>query len=173
MPSRVLTLGVLLLTCSLLTHCGYQLGTAKPAELADVQRIYISLPDNRTQQPQLEAKLANFLTDTLIEDGQYAASSLEDADAELVTSIRDIGYRQSRSTRTDAIRPEELLMNVKVDWEIRSLRSSSTEVLLSGSETGTTRFFLENNLQAAQRNAFPDALLRVSRRIIFSLSNAL
>jgi len=63
-------------------------------------------------------------------------------------------------------------MKVTVLWKVVSLDKKQTP-LLSGSSTGSTRFFIDDNLQTAQQNAFPDALARVSRQIISELSNAL
>jgi len=162
--------GGLLLT---LASCGYKLGGVQPSEMDGVERLYISIPDNRTQFPRLEAHLANHLVDSLIEDSRYKVSTFENADAKLVTKIDKVTFKQIRSDRTDSLRPEELRMKVLVKWEVISLKGSEREVLLKGSESGDTRFFLDENLQTAQRNAFPDALNRVSRRIISSLSNAL
>lgn len=163
--------GVLLFLAFIGGGCGYQLGTAKPTQMQGVKSLYLTMPDNRTQYPRLEAKLANNLSDAIIQDGVYTQSSFQDADAKLVTRITEVEYNQIRSSRTDGLRPEELRMEVLVEWEIISLSSSA--VLLSGQRTASTRFYLEDNLQTAQQNAFPDALQRVSRMIVSSFSYAL
>ena len=169
----LITLSVLLCIYLFSAGCGYQLGTVKPPQMKEVQSLFITMPDNRTQYPRLEAKLSNHLADALIQDGQYQINSFNNADAKLVTQITGVGYNQIRSSRTDALRPEELMMKVTVSWEVVSLNEEKPRVLMSGSQLGTTRFFLEENLQIAQQNAFPDALKRVSRQIISSFSIAL
>lgn len=148
--------------------CGYQLGSPKPAEMLSVKTLHVEMPQNRTQYPRLEAQLKNHLVDGFLEDGQYQLAPSSTATAKLSTTIRNVNYRQIRSSRTDALLPLELLLEVVVDWEVVS--SDDAQSLMNGSSKGTTRFFLDDNLQTSRMNALPDALKTVARRVTFSLS---
>jgi len=166
-PVRIVALVITaLLTCS----CGYQLGANKPAEMAGVKSIYIEIPKNYTQYPRLEAKLANHLTDALIQDTTYLVGSKSQADAVLSSSIREVDYTRIRAAVTDGLRPEELQMNVSVNWQV--IENSSGKMLKSGKAREDTRFFLtDQRLTTARDNAFPDALGRVSRKVVSQISN--
>lgn len=167
MPGSKLVL--ILLACHLMAGCGYQLAGTRPPAMKGIKTLYLEHPDNRTQHVRLAAKLGNHLVDAVIEDTRYRVADFEQADAKLVTKIREVEFNQVRSTRTDAYRPEELSMRVIVDWQVYSLQSS--KLIMKGKETGQTRFYLNENLQTAHQNAFPDALKRVSTQIISSISN--
>ena len=172
MARRISVLGLICIL-SLLTGCGYHLGGKQPPQMAGVKNIYVPMPKNLTAYPRLEAQAANHLIDALIADGQYRISSFEDADAKLTTTISAVSYRQLRPSRRDLLRPEELQMEVNVSWNVLSLKGDTHRTLLSGSKKGRTRYFQDPNLQTAQRNAFPDALSRVSRDIVATISNGL
>ncbi len=150
--------------------CGYRLGVPKPPAMAQIDRIFIAIPQNHTQYPALEAKLANHLTDALIQEATYQPSASATAHAILNTEISSVDYQRTRASITDGIRPEELEMTVTVQWTV--IDSQSGRVLMKGKTCNDTRFFLSNvRLSTARDNAFPDALGRVSRSLVAELSN--
>ncbi len=153
------------------SSCGYTIGGAKPIKMRGISSLNIPTPDNRTQYPRLEAQLGNNLVDALLQDGTYSINTSSDSDAVLKTKITAVNYRQVRVSRTDGLLPEELSMTVNVAWSVTSYSDSGKKVLAKGTERGITRFFLEDNLQIARANAFPDALQRVSRQIISRIAN--
>ena len=155
-----------------ISSCGYHLGVSPPAEMEGVNRIHLKIPDNRTQYTRLEALFYNHLSDAFVQDGRYHQAPIDSADATIETEIKTVSYSQIRSQRTDVLAPEELRMDVTVSWKVLRLDNKQT-TLMSGISTGSTRFFIDDNLQTAQENAFPDALARVSRKIVSKLSNSL
>ena len=93
-----------------------------------------------------------------------------DADAVLEGTVHRIEYTPLRSTRLDTLRPEELQNTVILNWKLTDARDRS-KVLASGSSTGTSRFFVDSNLQTSRNNALPDALQRASESMISRLAN--
>lgn len=164
-----LTWPVVVILAMLGLGCGYTVGWQKSVAMQDVNRLSIVMPDNRTMYLNLEASLANHLADAVIQDGVYQLVTSAKADARLYTKIKHVKYNQIRASRTDGLRAEELSMSLTVSWEVYS--SEERVLLESGQASSTTRFYIEDNLQIARQNAFPDVLQRISLKIISSLSS--
>ena len=162
---------LLLLTSLAFTSCtGYQLGGAKPAVLRDVNNISVPMFHNDTLHPRAEALATSAATEAIVMDGTYRITSDAKADSVLEGTIHRIEYTPLRSTRLDTLRPEELQNTVILNWKLTDARDR-TKVLASGSSTGTSRFFVDSNLQTSRTNALPDALQRASEAMISRLSN--
>lgn len=159
------------LTALLLCSCaGYQIDGAKPAVLKDVHTIAVPMFDNHSLHPRAEALATSAATESIIEDGTYQLASVNHADAILEGTVHRIQYAQLRSTRLDTLRPEELQNTVIINWILRDAADSST-ILARGSNTGTSRFFVDSNLQTSRNNSLPDALQRASDAMISQLAN--
>jgi len=162
---------LLLLTALAFTSCaGYQLGGAKPAILRDVNQITVPMFRNETLHPRAEALATSAATDAVVRDGTYKITSLDQADAILEGTVRSIDYTPLRSTRLDTLRPEELQNTVTLTWVLKDARDP-TKTLASGSSTGSSRFFVDSNLQTSRTNALPDALERASEAMISRIAN--
>jgi hypothetical protein len=162
---------LLLLSALAFTSCtGYQLGGAKPAVLRDVQNISIPMFHNDTLHPRAEALATSSAADAVVQDGTYRITSIDKADAVLEGTVHRIEYTPLRSTRLDTLRPEELQNTVILTWKLTDARDRS-KVLASGSSTGTSRFFVDSNLQTSRTNALPDALERASESMVSRLAN--
>ncbi|MEK7948979.1 LPS assembly lipoprotein LptE [Luteolibacter soli] len=162
---------LLLLSALAFTSCaGYQLGGAKPAILRDIHNVNVPMFHNDTLHPRAEALATSAATEAIVLDGTYRITSFEKADAVLEGTVHEIQYTPLRSTRLDTLRPEELQNTVILNWKLTDPRDR-TKVLASGSSTGTSRFFVDSNLQTSRTNALPDALERASEAMISRLSN--
>ncbi len=156
---------------ALLCACGgYQIGGHKPSKLAKIRNIAVPMVQNRTLFPRADATATNSIVDALTKDGTYRISTLDEADAILYVSLNKIKYDQSRSSREDTLRSEELEMRVTLDWQL-SLPTQRNKPLEAGSATGHTRLFAQGNLQTARAGALPDALMRASQMIVSRLAD--
>lgn len=164
---RLLLLPALL---ALASCAGYQLGGAKPAVLRDVRNISIPMFHNDTLHPRAEALATSAAADAFVLDGTYRISTFEKADAVLEGTVHRIDYSPLRGTRLDTMRPEELENTVVLVWKLTDARDR-TKVLASGSSTGTSRFFVNSNLQTSRTNALPDALGRASEAMVSRMAN--
>jgi len=162
---------LIILGLSVLHSCaGYRLGGHKPQKLAHVHKIYVPLAKNHTLFLRTEALATNLLVDGLTQDGTYQIGTARSADADLLMTVSQIDYSQTRSTRTDSLRSEELKMTVTLDWQLVDSKRPGTP-LDSGRTTGHTRFFARDNLQTARRGALPDALQRATQKIVYRITD--
>lgn len=154
-----------------LTSCtGYQLGGAKPAVLKDVKNINVPMFHNDTLHPRAEALATSAAADAIVQDGTYRITSLDKADAVLEGTVHTVDYMAIRTTRLDTLRPEELQNTVTINWKLKDAKDP-TKTLASGLSTGTSRFFVDSNLQTSRTNALPDALQRASEAMVSKLAN--
>lgn len=158
--------------CSLaLASCaGYQLGTPKPAVMANVRTIAVPMFKNQTLQPRAEALATSAVASAFVQDGTYRIGAMEGSDAVLEGSVDKIEYRAIRGTRYDTLLPEELSNTVTLKWTLRDGKDP-TKVLASGSSTGRSQLFVSENLQTARTNALPEALERAGDALVSRLAN--
>jgi hypothetical protein len=154
-----------------LSSCaGYQLGGFKPASLAHVKNIRVSMFANDTQHPRAEAIATSAVTSAFSQDGTYRVSSLDQADAVLEGRIHRLDYMQVRGQRLDTLRPEQLQNMVTLVWVLKDAKDP-TKILASGNAVGTSQFFVDANLQTARNNALPDAMERAADALVSRLAN--
>ena len=159
----------LALSLSQINCTGYTWGTAKPEHLSEVKTVCIAMVENMTQVPRAAALTTNSLVDAITRDGTYRISSIDQADAHLLTTLQKIEYRQARSTREDTLRSEELEMEAHLNWSLVDA-ANPAKVLASGKSRGITRFFVDPNLQTARQSALVDAIKRATEGIVSRVS---
>lgn len=153
------------------TSCaGYQLGGVKPASLAHIKTVAVPMLQNRTQHPRAEAIATSAIASAFAQDGTYRVTSVAKAQAVLDARVESINYSQVRANRLDTLRPEELQNAVVITWTLKDA-SNPAKVLASGASTGTSRFFVDANLQTARNNALPDAMQRAGETLVSRLAN--
>lgn len=165
-----LTAAFALMGCLLSSCAGYRLGGVKPASLANVNRISVSMFANATQHPRAEALATSAVASAFTQDGTYRLVSAGDADAILEGKLEKIEYTSIRGSRLDTLLPEELSNEVVLEWVLRD-GADRTKVLASGSSRGKSQLFVDSNLQTARNNALPDALERAAENLVSSLAN--
>ena len=162
--------GSLVVCCCLVSCVGYHLGGAKPASLAKVHTICVTMFDNTTLYPRAEAIATSAITSAMVQDGTYRLARRDQADAVLEGKLSEIKYDVLRSTRTDVQHPEELSNTVTLVWKLRDAKDP-TKLLASGTSTGVSQFYVSDNLQTARNNALPDALEQAGEALVSRLSN--
>lgn len=168
---RKLTHSAVLAAVLALASCtGYQLGGVKPASMANVKNITVPMFANDTQHPRASALATSAVTNSIVQDGTYRITTLDQADAVLEGSLKRIEYRQIRGTREDSLYPEELANTVTLEWKLLDAKDP-TRILAQGSSQGTSQLFVSANLQTARNNALPEALDRASERLVSTLAS--
>ena len=140
---------------------GYTQGGAKPGHLAMVHHINVEMVENDTQIPRAAALATNSLIDAITRDGTYRICKVDTADARLLTTLQKVEYRQARATSEDILRSEELAIEVYLRWSLVDARNPA-RILASGTSRGSTRFFVDPNLQTARETALADAIKRAA-----------
>ncbi len=162
-----LSLGLNLSSCA-----GYRLGGNKPTHLAAIHSLSIPLAKSRVVFPRVEALTTNAVVDALVQDGTYRLAAAGKSDATLILTLEDLSYRQVRSSAEDALRSEELRLEVTLSYQLID-PSRPGIILEKGKGRGHTRLFVDDNLQTARVNALPDALQRASQSIIARLADGI
>ena len=153
----------------ILTSCaGYQLGGSKPQELKDVDTIYVTIAENKTQEIKLAPLFTNRLISFINNDGTYEVSTPSQSQATLNVVIDKIEYDEFRSSRFDTLLAEELTATIHTTWQ---LVDNQNKLLLKGKSSGKTRFFVEDNQRLARENSLYDAIDNLSRTITSGISN--
>ena len=165
-----LTIPCLLALIAFTSCAGYQLNGAKPAALADVHHIRIPMLRNDTLHPRAEAIATSSIADAIVLDGTYKLGDRSSADAILEGTVISIDYSLLRSSRFDTLRAEELENIVTIKWKLIDAADPS-RVLARGTSRGTSRFFVDANLQTARNNALPDAMQRASEALVTRIAN--
>lgn len=162
-----------ILCLGLLHSCtGYRWGGNKPTHLEAVESIHVPLARTRVIFPRVEPLATNSVVDALVVDGTYKIGSANNSDATLLLTVEAINYRQTRSSPEDALRSEELELEISIGFELVDPMKPGTP-LEAGRVRGETRFFVGNNLQTARANALHDAIRRAATTIVSRLSDGL
>lgn len=149
---------------------GYQLGGVKPRSLAGVQTIAVPMFLNETQHPRAEALATSAVASAFVQDGTYRIATVAEADAVLKGRLHTIDYTPIRGNRFDTMLPEELANTVTLAWELRDGRDP-TKLLARGSSVGSSKAYVDANLQTARNNALPDALERAGEALVSRLAD--
>lgn len=160
----------LLLALALPSCAGYHLGGVKPSAMRNVKNITVPMFKNDTLQPRAEAIATSAAIDAFVLDGTYRITPIDQADGVLEVHVHKIEYSQIRATRLDTMRPEELQNTVTLNWVLKDARNP-IKTLASGSSLGTSRLFVDSNLQTARTNALPDAMERATESMVSRLAN--
>ena len=168
MPARLLLAVLAFLLANSCT--GYRLGGSKPSNLKDVNSIYVAMVNNDTQFPRAAAFATNSIVDALTRDGTYRLATEDNADARLEATLATITYSQARSNKNDTLASEELEMKLTIEWVLLDAKDP-TRALDQGRARGSTRFFVDDNLQTARQSSIPDALKRASESLIARIAD--
>ncbi len=159
-----------LIAAALSSCAGYHLGGVKPAALANIHSICVPMFKNDMQHPRANAIATSSVANAMVQDGTYRLASASRADAILEGTLQKIIYLNIRSERLDTLRPAELENTITIKWVLRDARNP-LKILMTGTNTGTSRFFVDANLQTARNNALPDAADRASQALVSKLAN--
>ena len=155
----------------LLASCaGYHLGGAKPAALAHVKSIAVTMFANDTQHPRAEALATSAVSSAFSQDGTFRITNSARADAILEGRIKSISYSAIRGRRLDTLHPEELINTVTLEWSLKDAKNP-TRLLATGSSAGSSQLFVDADLQTARNNALPNALERAAEALVSRLAN--
>jgi outer membrane lipopolysaccharide assembly protein LptE/RlpB len=152
----------------LLGGCGYHLGPAKPVILRDVETLAVQTFKNKTYEPRIEVLMADSLIKQLQLDGTYQIVSDERADAILYCTLDEVSRRQARAVRNNVLATQEFSLRLSVQYEL--IDRVTGRIIQTGTVNGDTSFFINNDLQTDERQAFVQAIQRVAVKITGELT---
>ncbi len=159
-PTYHLSAAAAVLLVALLGGCGYHLGPAKPAILRDVETLAVTTFKNKTYEPRIEVLMADTLIKQLQQDGTYQIVSDERADAILYCTLDEVNRRQARAVRNNVLATQEFGLRLTVEYEL--IERVTGRVIQAGTVNADTSFFINNDLQTDERQAFVQAIQEVA-----------
>lgn len=161
--------GASLAAVALFTGCaGYTLGPQKPAVLGEVTTIYIPTFGNTTLEPRAEMLVTNTVIKQFQLDGTYKMVNYDNADAVLEASISKIERRPRRSVRGNTLATSEFELELTIKYELQG--RANGVILKSGSVTGSSNFFVGDDIQAQERQAIPLAAEEAAEELVSRLA---
>ena len=119
----ITALGLTGLALFLSSCAGYQMGSIKPTEYADIQTLYVPTFENETLEPRLAVMATNAVISQIQQDGSYKVAGKNSADAVLKGKVRRIRRQQQRSANNNILRTSELQVELEINFYIEDLRT--------------------------------------------------
>jgi outer membrane lipopolysaccharide assembly protein LptE/RlpB len=159
----------LLLLALVLNGCaGYHLGPATPSYLRDVHSIAVPTFGNGTLVPRIEVLVTSTVIKQFQQDGTFRMVDENRADATLKAEIVGVSRAPARSTRGNVLSTTEFQLTMTVKY---SLLGRDGKVLGSpGAVSGSTSFFIGNDVNTDERQAMPLAAEELARHLVSQLS---
>lgn len=160
------TSAVFLLPLVFLGACaGYKLGNIPSTQMEGVKTIYVPVVKNSSYEPGLQVQTTNAVIRKLETDGTYLSSRLTKADATLEVVITDVSRTPKRLQRDNTIATQEYTVTVEAKFTLTN-HTTGKKVLDGVTASGTTDFFLFNDVQEGERQALPLALDKLAYEIV-------
>jgi len=155
----------LLAVVALFTGCaGYSLGPVKPSSMAGIETIAVPVFGNDTLEPRLEVPTTSSVVRQFQNDGTYRITTVKDADAVLEGNIVAVTRNPARSVRGNVI--STLEFDVQVTLAFTLIDNRSGRELAIGTVTGSSTFFVGNDVSLDQTQAIPRAVDELSIRLV-------
>jgi hypothetical protein len=153
-------------TIATFTGCaGYQLGSNVPQEL---RAIHVPAFENQTSYPMVGAVAAQQFLSTMIEDGTFTPSTLEDARLRLQVIITNCGTQSVRYDRNNVLIPTEYYLTIYAKVYLFDAQTGAVYIdgkTIKATETMLTR----DQYQIALTNTLPLVSRKLARNILDEL----
>jgi outer membrane lipopolysaccharide assembly protein LptE/RlpB len=163
--SSLYSVGLLLSFTFLCSCAGYKLGNIPSAEMEGVKTIYVPVVKNDSYEPGLQVLTTNSVIRKLETDGTYLSSRLTKADATLEIMITDVSRTPKRLQRDNTIVTQEYTVTITAKFTLTN-HNTGKKVLNGAVASGTTDFFLFNDVQEGERQALPLAVDKLAYEIV-------
>ena len=129
--------------------------------------IFIENFKSEVDEPALE----NLVTSTVIQqfqrDGTIEVTDIEHADVILRGRITSFTMSPARYSRENELTPTEVSMSIGVHYTLT--KRGQPKSYLDGQSSGSTSFFIGNDLQSDKRQGVPLAAQALGRQLVSSL----
>lgn len=144
-----------------LTGCaGYRLGTQKPSHLTQVTKLAVPTFENLTLEPRLGSLVTNAIIKQIQNSGGYEIVSIENAEAIMEGRVINVNRSQFRADRRNVLRTSQLLMTLRVDYNIKD--TGTNTIIHRGRASADSYTILDANIQNSEAQALEDAAQRLS-----------
>jgi Lipopolysaccharide-assembly len=151
------------------TGCaGYTLGPTPPTYMKGVQSVAVPIFKNVTITPDIEALATTTVIRQIQQDGTYAVTGVDHADALVNGTITSVDRTKARSLQGNVLASAEFNLLVTIDFVIES--PTGSQLLGHRSFTGSTSFFVGNDILSQERQALPLAVQDAAVQFVSYLS---
>jgi len=159
---------LLFLTSALLVGCmGYTIGPVKPTRMQGISSIAVPSFESDVLVPRVEVLAADSVIKQIQLDGTYKVGRVDAADAILEGVVKSISRSPTRSVRQNVLATSEFKLDVKFGYKLSNRQTGA--VLMEGTVSGRTSFFVSDDVNQDERQALPlafgDAATRLVSRI--------
>ncbi|MBA3882732.1 MAG: LptE family protein [Chthoniobacterales bacterium] len=147
---------------------GYHVGDVKPHFLRDIKTIAVLNFKNNTFNPRVETLIANTLIKQFQQDGTYAITTADKADAVLDGVVVSIARGPVRSVRGNVLATTEFNLGINVGYTLRD--RAGKPLLGPATITGGTSFFVGTDVTTDERQALPLAAEDLAVRLVSQIS---
>lgn len=144
---------------------GYRLGNVPYAQMEGVRTIYVPVVKNETHEPGLQVMTTNAVLRALHQDGTYVSSRVAQADATLEVKVVLFERRPVRSSRDNVGTTDQYRVVLTTKSTLINHRTG-TRVFTDLTTTGENDFFVQDDIQEAERQAIPRAAEELARKLV-------
>lgn len=146
---------------------GYHLGPATPAYLRDIHSIAVPTFKNGTLIPRVESLVTGTVIKQFQQDGTFRIANVDSADAILKGEITAASRSPARSLQGNVLSTTEFNLALSVSY---TLVGRDGKTITSSGASGTTSFFVGNDVNTDERQALPLAAEQLAVRLVSQLS---
>ena len=162
-------LGASLLVLLLGGCAGYHVGSIQPYYLRSVHTIAVPTFQNKTLIPRLSVLVTDTVIKQFQQDGTYRIEGDEHADAILKADITRVLRSPVRSLRGNVLQTTEFNLALRIRYTLVDRKTG--KVLAAGKDvTGTTSFFVGDDIASDEWQAMPLAAEELATRLVSQLS---
>ncbi|MDQ2868492.1 MAG: LPS assembly lipoprotein LptE [Verrucomicrobiota bacterium] len=147
---------------------GYHVGPIKPHYLSDVHALAVPNFANKTLTPQVEVLITDAVIQKLQRDGTYRVTEPSSADAILKGDIVRIARSPARSVRGNVLATTEFNLTITLRYSLVS--STGAQLSPPHEVTGSTSFFVGNDVVSDERQAIPLAAEDLAQKVVVEVS---
>jgi len=162
LPSLLLAAALPALACSC---AGYRLGNVPYAQMEGVRTLYVPVVKNDTYEPSLQVMTTNAVIRAFHNDGTYQTSRIGNADATLDVKITKFERTPVRVSRDNVRATDQYRIRLTAAATLTNHRTG-TKVFTDLSAIGETDFFVQDDIQEAERQAIPIAADDLARKLV-------
>jgi hypothetical protein len=144
--------------------CAYKLGSVGDPGF---KKLFVENFKNEADEPRLE----NIVTTTVIQqfhnDGTIEIVPASEADVMMRGTITQFSMTPVRFARSNEITPTEVNLSITVQYTLT--KKGASHPYSKGAASGTSRFFIGDDLQSDKRQGIPIAAEKLGQNIISTL----
>ena len=147
---------------------GYHVGPATPAYLRQIHSIAVPTFRNETLIPRVDVLVTGTVIKQFQQDGTFRITSEGNADATLKGEILTVGRSPARSVRGNVLATTEFNLVLRVRYTL--VGRDGRTVAGPAEATGSTNFFVGDDVATDERQALPLAAEGLAIRLVSQLS---